>query len=196
MVKRGYLINKNITNKRNLGPLAQLVGEWEGDMRLIISHRNKIDEINKTRYRKKIRFELLLEIDKRPQKMDGLKYKSIIQDCIMNTEILNEVGYMIWDKENNKVLKIVDFGRGIAFQEGVNIDPNDNSIEFIGKKEDICYNTPNNGESKDNSEIVAFKCTFTLNGNDSLTYLSDIIIKSILDSEFFLISNIQKLKRL
>ena len=89
----------------------------------------------------------------------------------------DEVGYLLWDKEREQVIRSVVFGRGIAIQAGGNAKLHDKMFHFKAKAGDSCYGILQNKYLLERAELKSFESTFKFNPDGTFTHSSDIVLK-------------------
>lgn len=171
--------NEEILGPQRLGPLTPLVGEWEGNVGIDVSYHNEDDVIGKTSYYEKAWFKPIPAQTNGKQKLEGLKYGSVAwrhgEEAM--DPFHDEIGYLLWDKENKQVLRTVVFGRGIAIQAGATAGPRDKEIHFKATQGDVSYGVLQNKYLKEHAEIITFESTFKFNDDGTLTHSSDLFMR-------------------
>lgn len=173
------MAEKEILGPQKLGPLTPLVGEWEGDGGVDLSYHNKDDETTETGYFEKAWFRPIPIQENGRQAMEGLNYK--MTDWRHGEEAMDpfhdEVGYLLWDKANGQVMRVVVFGRGIAIIGGSDAGPRDKVLHFNATPGDPCYGILQNKYLLERAEVKSFESTFTFNDDGTFSYTSDLILK-------------------
>lgn len=168
-----------ILGPQALGPLTPLVGEWEGNNGVDLSYHNHDDEVGETSYFEKAWFKPIPTQENGLQTLEGLKYG--MTDWRHGEEAMNpfhdEVGYLLWDKANRQVMRVVVFGRGIAIIAGATAEARDSVIHFEAMPNDPSYGILQNKYLMERAELKSFKGTFTFNEDGSFTHETEIILK-------------------
>jgi hypothetical protein len=101
----------------NLGPLALLVGIWEGDKGVDVapSHDRTIKQ---NLYRERVEFRPMDDVHNHEQHLACLSYKTTIWPQGSANPFHEEVGYWLWDKERKEVLRCFLIPRGISIIAG------------------------------------------------------------------------------
>ncbi len=172
-------MSSDIKGPQRLGPLTPLVGEWEGNVGVDVSYHNNDDETGKTSYFEKAWFKPIPTTENGKQSLEGLTYQSIAwrhgEEAM--TPFHDEVGFLIWDKKRNQVIRSVVFGRGIAIQAGATAEARDKELHFKATAGDPIYGILQNGYLKEHAEIITFESTFKFNDDGTFTHSSDLIMK-------------------
>ena len=164
---------------QKLGPLTPLVGEWEGNVGVDLSYHNKHDETSETTYFEKAWFKPIPIQENGKQSLEGLAYKSTAwrhgEEAM--DQFHDEVGYILWDKENQQVIRSVVFGRGIAIMAGADAKASDKEIHFKATPGDPCYGILQNKYLLGRAELKSFESTFKFNDDGTFTHSSDLVLK-------------------
>ena len=168
-----------ILGPQKLGPLTPLVGEWEGDVGIDLSYHTKDDEPSTTSYFEKAHFRPIPIQENGQQTLWGLHYTMTAwrhgEEAM--DPFHDEVGFLLWDKDNGQVIRNVVFGRGIAILAGSDAGPRDRVLHFDAKPGDPCYGILQNRYLLERAEIKDFTSTFTLNEDGTFSYTSDLLLR-------------------
>ncbi|VAW56340.1 hypothetical protein MNBD_GAMMA07-1090 [hydrothermal vent metagenome] len=115
---------------KNLGPLAALVGTWEGDKGVDVS-RIKSKE-TETKYRERAVFEPVGPVNNGPQQLYGLRYSMTAWRLNEADAFHEEVGYWLWDgaDDQQQVLRCFMVPRGVLINAGGNAKNNSTSFHL------------------------------------------------------------------
>lgn len=164
---------------RRLGPLTPLVGEWEGNTGIDVSYHNQDDRIGDTGYFEKAWFRPINKQENGQQTMDGLTYQMTAwrhgEEAM--DPFHDEVGYLLWEKETNTVMRVVVFGRGIAIMAGGKAEAYDKEFTLKAMPGDPSFGILQNPYLLERAELKSFENTFTFNDDGSFTHSSDIVLK-------------------
>ena len=100
----------------NLGPLAALAGVWESNLGVDTSRIHGKKTI--TKYREKITFEPMGPVNNGPQALYGLRYSTVCWRLDEEEPFHEELGYWLWDKDRNQVLRSFVVPRGVVINAG------------------------------------------------------------------------------
>jgi hypothetical protein len=168
-----------VQGPRKLGPLTWLVGEWEGDVGVDLSYHNTDDETSHTSYFERATFKPIPIQENGQQTLWGLNYKMVAwrhgEEAM--DPFHDEIGFLLWDKDNKQIMRNVVFGRGIAILAGSDAEPNDRTLHFNAKPGDPSYGILQNRYLMQRAEIKDFTSTFTLNDDETFTYTSDLLMR-------------------
>lgn len=173
------MAKNEILGPQKLGPLTPLVGEWEGNVGVDLSYHNKDDVTSKTSYFEKAWFKPIPIQENGQQSLEGLTYQS--KAWRHGEEAMDpfhdEVGYILWDKKNQQVIRTIAFGRGIAIQAGATAKERDKKIHFKATPGDPSYGILQNKHLMEKAELKSFESTFKFNDDGTFTHSSDIVLK-------------------
>lgn len=105
------------------GPLAALIGEWEGDEGLDVSFSNERGTIHETPYREKTTMKPFGPVDNGTQSLYGLDYRTAAWRGDEDNPFHTEVGYWLWDVADGVVMRSFMIPRGSAVMAGGPADP-------------------------------------------------------------------------
>jgi hypothetical protein len=100
----------------NLGPLAALVGEWEGDQGVDVAP-SKGGAVA-TKYREKASFVAIGPVNNGPQTLYGLRYATTAWPIGSDEAFHEEVGYWLWDANAGQVMRCFIVPRGVNVLAG------------------------------------------------------------------------------
>ena len=158
---------------------------WEGNGGLDVSFHNDDGHIEETTYFEKASFSRIPIVENGEQTMHGLNYQMTAwrhgeEDM---DPFHDEVGYLLWDKENGQVMRNVVFGRGIAILAGGNASPRDKAVTFNATPGSPNYGILQNKYLSERAELKDFTSTFRLNDDGTFTYTQDLVLRlAILDN--------------
>lgn len=127
----------------NLGPLANLVGTWEGDKGVDIAP-SKDRGTKQNLYRERVVFTPMDDVHNHEQHLACLRYQCTIWPLGSADPFHEEMGYWIWDKDRQEVLRCFLVPRGISIIAGGTVKPDATSYTLEAKAGDcthgICMN--------------------------------------------------------
>ena len=88
-----------------LGPLAALVGTWEGDEGIDVAFLHSRGEIGETPYRERATFSPFGPVDNGTQSLFGLDYRMSAWRGDEADPFHTEVGYWLWDAADGQVMR-------------------------------------------------------------------------------------------
>lgn len=101
-----------------LGPLAALVGTWEGDEGVDVAFQHARGEIGETTYRERATFSPFGPVDNGTQSLFGLDYRMSAWRPGEDIPFHTEVGYWLWDAADGQVMRCFMVPRGSTILAG------------------------------------------------------------------------------
>lgn len=173
------MAKKTIAGPRRLGPLTPLVGEWEGNVGIDISYHNKDDKISETGYFEKAWFRPIPVVENGQQTMDGLTYQMTAwrhgEEAM--DPFHDEVGYLLWDKMNEQVMRCFAVPRGLAILAGSPAKAFDKKLRFDADPRSETYGLSQNKYLFERARAISFKSIFIFHDNGTFSYTSDLVLK-------------------
>ncbi|MEO6886669.1 MAG: FABP family protein [Jatrophihabitantaceae bacterium] len=168
----------SIAGPQKLGPLTPLVGEWEGNVGVDSSYHNKDDETVETGYFERAWFKPIPVVENGQQSIEGLNYEMTAwrhgEEAM--DPFHDEVGYLLWDKANGQVIRCFAVPRGLAILAGSDAGPRDKVLKFIAEPGSSSYGMCQNKYLMERARCTAFQSTFTLNDDETFSYVSDLAL--------------------
>jgi hypothetical protein len=160
----------------NLGPLAPLVGIWEGDKGTDIAPSDdRGKEVNK--YHERVKFEMILPTENHEQLLHGLRYAKTATRIGDKDPFHEELGYWLWDAARKEVYICFMVPRGVSVIAGATVEPT--AKKFRAKAElgsptfGICSNPFLDKEFK----TVRAELEISINPDGTLTYDQDTMLE-------------------
>lgn len=100
------------------GPLAALIGDWEGDEGIDVSFNNQQGKVVETPYREKTSLKPFGPVDNGTQSLYGLDYRTAAWRGDEVNPFHTEVGYWLWDAADGVVMRCFMVPRGSTVLAG------------------------------------------------------------------------------
>ncbi len=110
------------------GPLAALIGEWEGNEGLDIAFHNAKGAVGQTPYREHVTLAAFGPVDNGSQRLYGLDYRMSAWRTGEESPFHTEIGYWLWDAEGGHVMRCFMVPRGTTLIAGGTAKPGDTSF--------------------------------------------------------------------
>ena len=94
------------------GPLAGLIGQWEGNQGVDLSYHNAKGAIGETPYREVVTFKPFGPVENGLQSLMGLDYRMAAWRGDEENPFHTEIGYWLWDAANEQVMRCFMVPRG------------------------------------------------------------------------------------
>ncbi len=151
------------------GPLAGLIGEWEGDGGLDHAFKHSKEIVFDTTFREKTSFKPFGPVDNGSQSLYGLDYKSAMWRDDEEDPFHTEVGYWLWDAATGEVMKGFVVPRGIAVLAGGTAAADATTFTMHAEIGDPRYAIGENTYLAANASSRTYDVTITV-GDGVLTY--------------------------
>lgn len=173
----GGLASGAMDDLTTLGPLAPLVGTWEGEKGLDVSFHHDIDRMADTAYRERITFNAFGPVDNGSQCLYGLDYRMAAWRGDEVDPFHTEVGYWLWDAEAQQVMRCFMVPRGTVAIAGGTAGPDDRSFTLTAEAGDEGYGILSNRYLLEHAKTVRYEVTVTIADDGTLTYDEDTVLQ-------------------
>ncbi len=153
----------------DLGPLAPLVGTWEGSKGLDVSFHNDDGTIADTAFRERVTFSPFGPVDNGEQCLYGLDYRMAAWRGDEEDPFHTEVGYWLWDAANGQVMRCFMVPRGSTLIAGGDATPGSKSFTMRAELGSPTYGILSNVWLDKNAKTTAYEVTITI-GDDEWSY--------------------------
>lgn len=187
-----------MSNNNELGPLAALLGIWEGEKGTDLAPSDKPEtdrQFATSKYRERMVFEATGRVDNHEQKLFGLRYSTKAWRIGSPDPFHEELGYWMWDPASNLVIRTFMPPRGMTILAGGTAEPDATEFALEAKSgaEDfgICSSPFLLSEFK----TVRYTVKVNTSETDRLHYEEHTFMKLKGKEELFDHSDINTLKR-
>ena len=147
------------------GPLAGLIGEWEGDQGVDFSFHNVEGEVGETKYREKVSMKPFGPVDNGTQHLYGLDYRMAAWRGDEENPFHTEVGYWLWDGATGEVMRCFMVPRGSVAIAGGTAKASDKSFNLEATLGSVTYGILSNRYLDEKAKTTKYTCTVTVNGD-------------------------------
>ena len=159
-----------MTDNAEWGPLAGLIGEWEGDSGLDLSWHNVEGELGETPYREKVSLKPFGPVDNGTQSLYGLDYRMAAWRGTEENPFHTEVGYWLWDAAAGEVMRCFVVPRGSTLIAGGTAKPGDKSFSLEAVVGSEVYGILSNKYLAEKARTKKYTCTVTINDDGTWSY--------------------------
>jgi hypothetical protein len=152
------------------GPLAGLIGEWEGDDGLDISWHNVEVELGETKFREKVSMKAFGPVDNGSQQLYGLDYRMAAWRAGEENPFHTEVGYWLWDGATGEVMRCFMVPRGSTLIAGGVAEASDTKFDLEATVGSEVYGILSNKYLAEKARTKKYTCTVTVEGADAWSY--------------------------
>jgi hypothetical protein len=185
----------NNYSTKTFGPLAHLVGTWEGEKGEDRAPDDDPREVEKNLYRERIVFEPLDPVNNHTQVLHGLRYSTTAWRIGTDTPFHEELGYWLYDAKRKELIRCFMVPRGVTVLAGGIVEPEatefDLSADAGSKTHGICSNTFLDEEFR----TVRYELKVTLHEDGSFSYDEDTQLQIKGQTEIFHHTDANRLAR-
>jgi len=156
---------------KNLGPLAPLVGTWEGDIGIDFSRIHS--EEKETKYREKTVFEPLGPVNNGPQSLYGLRYSMTAWRLNEDNPFHEELGYWLWDGDRKQVLRCFIIPRGVLVNAGGDAEAHSKSFHLSAEVGSVTYGILSNKYLDESYKTMKYILDVTIHNDEEFSYKED-----------------------
>jgi hypothetical protein len=160
-----------MTNHDLWGPLAGLIGQWEGDDGLDVSFHNVKGAVGETKYREHVTMEPFGPVANGTQQLYGLDYRMAAWRPNEDSPFHTEIGYWLWDAESGHVMRCFMVPRGTTLLAGGTASPTDSAFSLEACVGSETYGILSSHYLTAKARTTKYTCSITL-GTDTFTYHS------------------------
>lgn len=181
----------------NYGPLAALIGAWEGDKG--VDRAPEPDGEERSPYYETLVFEAAGDVtNAEAQTLSVVRYHQVVSRKSNKQVFHDQVGYWLWDPADNTIVELFTIPRGVAVVAGGTLAPSDNPAQELVFKVAADANSPQFGIVQapfmfKQARTTAFTHKITVKG-DEMRY-SESTILDIYDKKSYDHSDVNTLRR-
>jgi len=144
------------------GPLAGLIGQWEGDQGLDVSFHNATGTVAETPFREVTTFKAFGPVVNGLQTLYGLDYRTAAYRFGEDRPFHTELGYWLYDAERQQVMRCFMVPRGSTILAGGPAAPD--AREFIMGAElgSKTFGILSNPYLDEHAQTILYDCTITV----------------------------------
>ena len=147
-----------MTDTNAWGPLAALIGAWEGNDGLDISYHNAHGQVRETPYREQVTMDPFGPVANGSQTLYGLDYRMSAWRLDEESPFHTEIGYWLWDAEDGHVIRCFMVPRGTALLAGGNASASDSSFSLEANIGSETYGILSNRYLAARARTVKYTC--------------------------------------
>lgn len=154
----------------DLGPLAALVGTWEGDQGIDVSFHHADDTVGETRYRERTTFSPFGPVENGEQVLFGLDYRTAAWRAGEEDPFHTEVGYWLWDAAAGQVMRCFMVPRGSTVLAGGAADADATTFTMRAELGSSTYGILSNEYLDANARAIEYEVTVTIGAHGTYAY--------------------------
>ena len=155
----------------HLGPLAVLVGIWEGKEGVDIAPAK--EGLKETHFRERMTFEPIGPVVNGPQTLYGLRYSTVAWPLIQEQPFHEEVGYWLWDAERKQVMRCFIVPRGVVVNAGGISEPDAKELRMTAEAGSGVYGILSNPFLEEAMKTVWYELTVIIHDPWKFSYKED-----------------------
>jgi hypothetical protein len=170
---------------RELGPLAVLLGEWQGDKgndRAPDDHRG----VETNLFREHMRFARTGRVDNHEQTLFGLRYATTAWRIGEPDPFHEELGYWMWDAKSEQVMRCFLIPRGMTILAGGTVKADAKRIQIAAKLGSQTYGICSNQFLDREFQTVAYRLDLNIVDQNTIQYEEVTELKIKGQSEIFM----------
>jgi len=152
------------------GPLAALIGEWEGEGGLDTAYSHARGEVLQTPYREKVVMKPFGPVVNGDQTLYGLDYRTAMWRGSEENPFHTEVGYWLWDAATGEVLRAFVVPRGITVLAGGTTTADARAFKMSASLGDPQYVISENAYLTKRASSRSYDVTITLHDDGTWSY--------------------------
>ena len=147
------------------GPLAKLIGTWEGDKGLDISIHHDETEQEETLYRERASFTPFGPVQNAGQTLYGLDYRTQAWPIGDENPFHMEVGYWLWDSAAGTVMRCFMVPRGQTILAGGQAGANVSRFAMRAEVGSETFGILSNPHLAKNAHTTRYVCEIAIDGD-------------------------------
>ncbi|MFM9037295.1 MAG: heme-binding beta-barrel domain-containing protein [Actinomycetota bacterium] len=159
------------------GPLAGLIGEWQGRGGLDNSFSHSRGKVWQTPYLEKVTMKPFGPVENGTQSLFGLDYKTAMWRDDEENPFHTELGYWLWDAATGEVLRAFVVPRGIAVLAGGRTTADAKEFTMNAEIGSKTYAIGENTYLGRHASTVAYIVTVKIEGPDSWSYTENTSLR-------------------
>jgi len=152
------------------GPLAGLIGEWQGEGGLDSAFSHSQEKVLETSYLEKVTMKPFGPVVNGRQALYGLDYRSAMWRGDEENPFHTEVGYWLWDGETGEVMRCFMVPRGSTLIAGGTAKAGDTSFDLEASVGSEVYGILSNKYLAEKARTKQYTCTVRIEGPDAWSY--------------------------
>ena len=158
------------------GPLAGLIGTWEGAEGLDVSFHNVEGTIVETPFRESLTMKPFGPVENGRQVLYGLDYRTAIWRYEEENPFHTEVGYWLWDAATGEVLRGFVVPRGITVLAGGIATADADTFTLKAARDTVPYAIGENTYLVDHASTLSYEVTVRT-GDGTWSYEESTLLK-------------------
>ncbi len=163
---------------KDLGPLAGLVGSWEGNEGLDVAYSHSRGKIWETPYREKASFSSFGPVDNGKQSLFGLDYRSAMWRDDEENPFHTEIGYWLWDAAAGSVMRCFMVPRGSVVFAGGAASATDTKFSLTAELGKLDFGILSNPYLNGAAKVLGYTASIVADGS-TYSYEQDTLLEML-----------------
>jgi hypothetical protein len=151
------------------GPLAGLIGTWEGAEGLDIAFHNQKGALGETKFRERATFDAFGPVANGTQSLYGLDYRMSAWRENEESPFHTEIGYWLWDADSGHVMRCFMVPRGTTLIAGGTALASDKQFALQADVGSEIYGILSSHYLAKRARTTKYTCTISVEG-DAFSY--------------------------
>lgn len=181
--------------RKQLGPLAALVGVWEGDKGDDIAPSDDRG-IENNKYRERLTLETMSPVQNHEQNLHVLRYSTRAWRIGETNTFHEELGYWSWEPATKQVMRSFLIPRGIALIAGGTAEEDAKEFHLQAQNGSCTFGICTNPFLDKEFKVVSYEVTIKIIDENTFSYEQDTVIQIPGQKELFHHRDRNTLKRI
>ena len=159
------------------GPLAALIGDWEGTAGLDVAFSHERNQVWETPFSEKVTMKPFGPVQNGSQTLFGLDYKTAMWRGSEENPFHTEVGYWLWDADAQVVLRCFVVPRGVTVLAGGRFEAGASGFTLTAEAASERYGISQNLYLAKLARTTHYETTFTFNADGSASYTEHTMLE-------------------
>jgi hypothetical protein len=156
------------------GPLAALIGSWQGNKGTDIAPEPDGKENNS--YYETLCFEAIGDVSNAEQQtLAALRYQQVVYRQSNQKAFHNQTGYWMWDAENKILMQSLTIPRGVCVLAGGSAETNQTSLRVEAYRDDKDWQVIESPFMRDKASTLSYIHQLTV-ADESLNYQQTTVV--------------------
>ena len=168
----------SIQESNPLGPLATLVGTWEGGAGTDIAPAEpNRKETATSPFRERTTFEPIGLVDNHEQTLCGLRYLTVAWRIGQADAFHQDTGYWLWDAKNEQVMRAFVVPRGVTILAGGKAAADAKAFDLVAERGAPVFGVCSGPFLEKEFRTVRFTMKVRILGPDEFSYEEDTVLE-------------------
>jgi hypothetical protein len=180
-----------------LGPLARLVGTWEGERGLDVSYSHEKSTESENGLFERMTFSSFGPVDNGSQILFGLDYRTAAWRHGEEAEdpFHTEIGYWLWDSARGEVMRCFMVPRGVSILAIGSAEGGDTNFSMQAERGSVTNGILSNPYLDEASKSVSYSLDVDLSVDGQFAYSEDLVLEMNVQSGLYHHTDANTLRR-